>query len=96
MNLWQYLLLGAFVLMSLVGFLSMGIDKNKARKGKWRTKEATLFLCAALFGGVGSTIGMLAFRHKTKHWYFKTFFPIFAAIDIAVLVVGLIFLGKIA
>ena len=67
MNLWQYLLLGAFLIMSVAGFLSMGVDKNKAKKGKWRTKEATLFFFAALFGGVGSTLGMFVFRHKTKH-----------------------------
>ena len=29
-----------------------------------------------LFGGLGGTLGMFAFRHKTKHWYFRVFFPV--------------------
>lgn len=92
MNVYAIVLIVVFAVMSTIGFASMGIDKKKAEKGKWRTKEATLFLIAILFGGVGSTLGMYVFRHKTKHWYFAVFFPIFALIDIAGLAVGLYFL----
>lgn len=53
--------------MSIIGFTLMGVDKAKAKKGEWRIKEATLFAFAILFGAVGSTLGMLVFRHKTKH-----------------------------
>ena len=89
MSIYAIILIVVFAVMSLIGFASMGIDKKKAQEGKWRTKEATLFLIAILFGGVGSTLGMWIFRHKTKHWYFAVFFPIFAIIDIAALAVGL-------
>lgn len=92
MNIWAIVLIAAFVVMSVLGFVIMGIDKSKAQKGKWRIKEATLFAFAILFGGVGSTLGMYIFRHKTQHWYFAVFFPIFALIDIAALGVGLYFL----
>ena len=92
MSIYAIVLIVVFMVMSIIGFASMGIDKNKAQKGKWRTKEATLFAIAILFGGVGSTLGMWIFRHKTKHWYFAVFFPIFALIDIAALAVGLYFL----
>jgi uncharacterized membrane protein YsdA (DUF1294 family) len=95
MNLYQIILVAVFAVMTVLGFIVMGVDKRKAQEKKWRIKEATLFAFAILFGGVGTTLGMYIFRHKTKHWYFAVFFPIFALIDIAALVVGIIYLGKL-
>ena len=60
------------VLLSIITFIAYGVDKNKAKKGKYRTKEKTL-LCLSFFGGAfGGFPAMLIFRHKTKaeHWYF--------------------------
>ena len=42
-----------FAVMSIVGFLSMYVDKTKAKRRKWRTPEWVLFLIAVLFGGGG-------------------------------------------
>ncbi len=80
-----HLLLIIYAVMSVIGFAFMGIDKNRAINHKWRIKEATLFLIAFLGGGIGSTLGMFFFRHKTKHWYFRLFFPLFAAAQTALL-----------
>ena len=74
-----------YAVMSVIGFALMGIDKSRAINHKWRIKEATLFLIAFLGGGIGSTLGMFFFRHKTKHWYFRLFFPLFAAAQTALL-----------
>ena len=66
--------------VSLADFVLMGVDKWKARRGAWRVKERTFFLLAALGGSPGAILGMWAFRHKTRHWYFKFGLPaIFAA-----------------
>lgn len=54
------------IIINLIGFLSMLIDKKKAKWGKWRISENTLFLYAILGGTIGSIIGMHTFRHKTK------------------------------
>ena len=51
-------------------FTVYGVDKAKARRGAWRVPEKTLFLLPLLGGSVGALLGMLVFRHKTKHWYF--------------------------
>ncbi|MBR6667987.1 MAG: DUF1294 domain-containing protein [Clostridia bacterium] len=68
--------IGAFlVVMNVLAFALMGIDKAKAKAGAWRIQEKTLFTVTALFGGLGGTLGMLFFRHKTKHWYFRLGFP---------------------
>ena len=80
-----HLLLIIYAVMSVIGFALMGIDKNRAINHKWRIKEATLFLIAFLGGGIGSTLGMFFFRHTTKHWYFRLFFPLFAAAQTALL-----------
>lgn len=80
-----HILLIIYAVMSVIGFALMGIDKSRAINHKWRIKEATLFLTAFLGGGIGSTLGMFFFRHKTKHWYFRLFFPLFAAAQTALL-----------
>lgn len=58
------------VMMNLVSFALMGIDKYKAKKRAWRIPEATLFLFAIFGGSIGSILGMFVFHHKTRHWYF--------------------------
>ncbi len=45
-------------------------DKNKAKKGAWRTKEGTLLMLSLIGSGVGGYLAMLLARHKTRKWYF--------------------------
>lgn len=92
MSTYQIVITCIFVVMSVLGFAVMGIDKSKAKKGQWRIKEAVLFAFAILGGAVGSMLGMYIFRHKTKHWYFAVFFPFLALVDIALYSVGMYFL----
>ena len=73
------------VLMSLVLFIVMGADKRRAKAGAWRVPEKTLFLLALLGGALGGMLGMRAFRHKTKHWYFAWGFPLIALAQLALL-----------
>lgn len=72
--------------INLAGFLSMGLDKNRAKRGAWRIPERTLFLIAILGGSPGSILGMQLFRHKTKHKQFVLGMP-------AILVIQLILCG---
>lgn len=67
--------LGYVLLMTIIGFLSMYIDKRKAIKHQWRISEKTLFIIAVLGGSIGSNLGMFLCRHKTKHWYFVIGMP---------------------
>lgn len=39
--------------INLITFLAMWLDKYKAKRGKWRTQEKTLFTLVALGGGIG-------------------------------------------
>lgn len=63
-------LLAAMALMSLIAFFSYGLDKRKAKKGSWRTKESVLLGLGFFGGAIGALLGMNVYRHKTKHWYF--------------------------
>ncbi len=36
------------IIMNLITFFAMYLDKRKAKKGKWRIQESTLFILAAL------------------------------------------------
>ena len=56
--------------INLATFIVYGADKRRARKGKWRVPERTLFLRPLLGGSVGALLGMRVFHHKTRHWYF--------------------------
>lgn len=78
------------IIINCVAFFSMGNDKRKARRGKWRTPESVLFLQAAIGGSIGSILGMFAFRHKTRKWKFRIGMPLILLVQI-LLVVLLIF-----
>lgn len=40
-----------FIIINLIGFFIMYIDKQKAKKGKWRIPEKTLFIITAIRRG---------------------------------------------
>lgn len=64
------------IIINLLAFLAMYIDKRRAQYGKWRIKEHTLFVLAFLGGSIGAIIGMYAFRHKTQKARFFIGFPV--------------------
>ena len=63
------------MLINLIGFATMALDKRRAIRHKWRIPERTLFLIALLFGSIGVLTGMYVFRHKTKHLSFSIGIP---------------------
>lgn len=71
-----------FIIVNLIGFLAMYIDKQKAKKGKWRIPEKTLFIITALGGGIGTIAGMYIFRHKTQKIAFVIGFPLITILEI--------------
>ena len=63
------------LLINAAAFLLMLIDKQKARKNRWRIPERTLMLSALFGGSIGALFGMYTFRHKTKHLKFTLGIP---------------------
>ena len=77
---------GYVLVMTIIGFLSMYIDKRKAIKHQWRIPEKTLFIIALLGGSIGSNLGMKICRHKTKHWYFVIGMPVILILQIIIVI----------
>lgn len=89
-----WIVAGVLFVTNLVCFLLMGKDKRAARKNQWRVKEKTLFLSCALFGALGGVLGMAVFHHKTRHWYFRLFFPLMLGLQTAALIaLGILYAG---
>lgn len=73
------LLYSYLLIINAAGFLLMLVDKWKAKKNRWRIRESTLLIVAALGGSVGSLAGMYLFRHKTLHLKFTVGIPLILA-----------------
>ena len=80
------LLTAYFIMLNIIGFALIGIDKYKAKKRAFRIPEATLFIVALIGGSIGSILGMYAFRHKTRHWYFVYGMPAILILQVILIV----------
>ena len=74
------------LVINAVAFIVYGIDKLKARKGRWRISEATLLLLAIVGGSVGAWLGMKVWHHKTMHLKFKYGLPAIILLQLALAV----------
>ena len=59
-------LVSYLIIANLAGFAMMGIDKYKAKHERWRIRERTLMLTAALGGSVGVFCGMRVFQDAAQ------------------------------
>lgn len=78
------------VVINLAGFLLFAWDKYCARQGRWRVKERTLLLLAALGGSIGIVAGQRILRHKTRKQPFRTYLATIVIMQI-VLLAGVMF-----
>lgn len=63
------------IIINILTFLIFGIDKWKARRGKWRIPEGTLIWMSIIGGSVGALMGMYFFHHKTQKRKFNLGIP---------------------
>ena len=78
------LVLYYIVIINILTFIVYGIDKLKAKKGKWRIPESTLLLLAVFGGSIGAFLGMKVWHHKTMHKKFKYGVPLIIIIQFSV------------
>ena len=76
-----------FIIINILGFFLILIDKIKACKNKWRIRENTLLLLAILGAGPGEISSMLIFHHKTKKNKFIILIPIIIIIQTIIYVI---------
>lgn len=73
---WQQLILILFTVLNLYTFILYYVDKKRAIHRKRRIPEKKLLTATFLFGGIGATLAMSIFRHKTKTLKFKLSVPL--------------------
>ena len=72
------------VIINIVTFIIYGIDKYKAKKGKWRIPENSLIGLAIIGGSIGAYLGMRVWHHKTMHLKFKYGIPLIIVIQLGI------------
>ncbi len=84
MDITQGLVGCCLTVVNAVAFMVYGIDKCRARNGKWRIPEATLLMLTVVGGSVGAWLGMKAWHHKTRHMKFRYGVPVILLLQIVV------------
>lgn len=70
------------VVVNVIAFLTIGIDKYKAQRRKWRISELNIFILGIIGGAMGVFLGMGFFRHKTKHLKFTLGIPLVLVLNV--------------
>ena len=73
------------IIINVVTFFMYGVDKWKAKKSKWRTRECALLGLAVLGGSIGAWLGMKVWHHKTQHKKFRYGVPAIIIIQLAII-----------
>jgi uncharacterized membrane protein YsdA (DUF1294 family) len=68
--------------INAINFFVMGHDKKQAKRGRRRIPEKRFFTFAVFGGALGGWLGILTWRHKTKHLSFTLGFPALLAVNI--------------
>ena len=83
----MFLIIAAyFAILSIMALVMMRIDKRQAQQRGRRIPEKNLWRVALFGGGIGAYLGMMAFRHKTKHTNFRIGFLVLAMLQAGLLV----------
>jgi len=81
----EQLILIYLAVINVVTFIMYGIDKWKAKRSKWRIREAALLGLAGLGGSIGAWLGMKVWHHKTMHKKFKYGIPLILVAQIVII-----------
>jgi uncharacterized membrane protein YsdA (DUF1294 family)/cold shock CspA family protein len=66
--------LGLYVAVSAVAFITYALDKSAATSGRWRIQERTLHLFALFGGWPGALAAQTLLRHKSRKQSFQMMF----------------------
>lgn len=80
-----YVLAGIVLVMNVLEFILMWVDKDRARHREERISERALLVVAWFFGALGGTIAMRVFHHKTKHLKFALGLPLIFLLQVFII-----------
>lgn len=79
----KFLIAGAYLAaVNIITFALFAYDKYCAQHDKWRVRESTLLLWAAIGGAIGAGAAMEICHHKTLHLKFKFGVPLLLFVQI--------------
>ena len=87
------IIFGYYILINIVLYVTMVIDKKRAIKDSWRIPEKNMFVMAALGGGLGGLCAMVFKRHKNRH---MDFILVFTMTGILHMLLAFLLIGKFA
>lgn len=79
------------LIINLIGFIIMLMDKQRAVHKEWRIPEKTLLGISILGGAIGMLLGMSIFRHKTKHKKFTIGVPFILLMQVCLVIIYYIY-----
>ena len=80
-----YKIFSEIIIWNIMVFLLFGLDKYRARNGKWRIKESLLITSAYTFAPLGAAFGMIVFNHKTSKTKFRIHIPLAFVLNIVLI-----------
>ena len=84
----SWLVVGWYVVLGIVTYLTYAKDKAAAQNNEWRTPEMTLHILSALGGWVGALVAQTYLRHKSQKPDFRMGYYLTVVINLA----GLLFI----
>ncbi len=76
-------IVGLYLMMSLIAFIAYAIDKSAAQNDRWRTQESTLHLISLIGGWPGAYVAQKKLRHKSKKKAFINVYWVTVLLNIA-------------
>ena len=70
------------LIINIISFVLMGIDKIQAIRNKQRISEASLIIISLIGGSIGTILSMIIFKHKIRKIKFLLLVPLFLIISI--------------
>ena len=70
------------LIINIISFVLMGIDKIQAIRNKQRISEASLLIISLIGGSIGTILSMIIFKHKIRKIKFLLLVPLFLIISI--------------
>lgn len=84
----SWLVIGWYVILGIITYLTYAKDKAAAQNNQWRTPEMTLHIMSALGGWVGALVAQTYLRHKSQKPDFRLGYYLTVIINLA----GLLFI----
>lgn len=79
-------IVGLYLIMSLIAFIAYAMDKSAAQNGQWRIQESTLHLISLLGGWPGAYVAQKKLRHKSIKKEFTNVYWVTVLLNLAGLV----------